>query len=116
MEKNFKNVRRTFDEMITMYRGEGRPLTTSHSIASCFGLKHYELVKHISKLEHSAMTGDFAHQNFERIGYRDQKGVIRPAYLVSYDGYQLLTMGYNSPKAGRAKEAFERRFAKSARA
>ena len=56
------------------------------------------------------VLADFFKNNFKRTKYTDKKGEKRPMYLMTKDGFTLLTMGFTGEKAMRFKIEFIKRF------
>lgn len=52
----------------------------------------------------------FNASNFGLVEYTDAKGEKRPMYVLSKDGFMMVTMGYTTPEAMRIKEAYIARF------
>ena len=53
---------------------------------------------------------DFFKDNFKKTNYTDARGRKQPMYLMTKDGFTLLTMGFTGEKAMRFKIEFIKRF------
>ncbi|WP_425585420.1 Rha family transcriptional regulator [Yokenella regensburgei] len=81
----------------------GRPVTTSISVANFFQKLHKDVLRKISMLESSPA---FNQRNFAPVEYLDEKGEKRPAYEMTRNGFIFLVMGFTGKKAAAFKEAY----------
>ncbi len=82
-----------------------RPATTSLKIAECFDKAHDRVLKDIRKLI-ADCPKEFSAVNFDEAEYKDEQGKPRPMYVVYFDGFMLLVMGYTGKKALQMKLAY----------
>lgn len=77
---------------------EGRALTNSQLVAEKFGKRHADVLRaveeHISALE----TTDAKVRWFCQSSYYDAKGEERKMYIMTRDGFSLLTMSFNNTR------------------
>ena len=99
----------------------GVPMTTSRAVAEQFGKRHAHILRDIENLiselaglnfepstePNFGLSGkDFAASNFVPVSYTDSTGRSLPMYLLTRDGFTLLTMGFTGAKALRFKVAY----------
>lgn len=86
-----------------------RPATTSLQIAECFGKNHKEVMRDIRVLIETCPI-DFHQRNFALMSRKVKigNGAERddPYYIVFFDGFMLLVMGYTGKKALQMKLAY----------
>lgn len=74
-------------------------LTTSLKVAEVFGKQHQHVLRDIrdlhKQIEDVSRFGEMFHED----SYPDNYGRQQPMYTMSYDGFTLLTMGFNGKKA-----------------
>lgn len=85
----------------------GNATTTSRKIAETFGKQHAHVLRDIQNLECSK---EFNESNFGLVNYKDQKGELRPEYLITRDGFSFLAMGFTGKKASEFKEMYIKAF------
>ena len=85
----------------------GNATTTSRKIAETFGKQHAHVLRDIQNLECSQ---EFNKSNFGLVDYKDQKGELRPEYLITRDGFSFLAMGFTGKKASEFKEMYIKAF------
>lgn len=90
-----------------LYERKGQPFCSSRQVAETFGKEHKNVLRDIQTL---GCSEDFNRLNFERVKFRDEKGEMRPEYLMTKDGFTILAMGYRGKKAMQFKEAYIKRF------
>ena len=61
-----------------------------------FEKRHKNVIQSIEKLR---VDEEFNRLNFQPVEYKDAKGEMRPAYLMTRDGFTLLVMGFTGYKA-----------------
>lgn len=83
----------------------GRPATTSLAIAEHFGKRHDHVIRNIKDLM-SNLPESFSLPNFGEAEYTDEQGKPRPMFIVYFDGFILLVMGYTGKKALQMKLAY----------
>lgn len=99
---------------ITLHTVYGRqiPAITSLQVAEIFGKQHGHVLRDIRTIL-PKLTDDFVASNFGEYeeSYHTGFGMKKtPAYLLSKDGFIMLTMGYIGEKAMQFKEAYINRF------
>lgn len=77
---------------------EGQPAARSDIVAHHFNRNHKNVLRDIAKLR-AKCPESFYRLNFERVDYIDSKGEMRPAYLLTRDGFSLLVMGFTGAEA-----------------
>lgn len=78
---------------------EGRPATTSLAIAEHFGKRHDSVLRDIRRISSEAPE-NFSLHNFVETPYTDlQNGQSYPSFIVYFDGFILLVMGYTGKRA-----------------
>ena len=84
----------------------------SRDVARIFGKRHAHVIRDIEKINEpkSGSVESFNRLNFQPVKYKDEKGEMRKAYLMTRDGFTLLVMGYTGVKAMRFKIAYIQRF------
>ena len=75
---------------------DGRVLVSSVDVAENFEKRHKNVIQSIEKLR---VDEEFNRLNFQPVEYKDAKGEMRPAYLMTRDGFTLLVMGFTGYKA-----------------
>lgn len=112
-----------------LYEKKHVPFCSSLQVAETFEKRHADVLRDIKNLSCSTVSNqrnfapvennaalsvdtlaDFFKDNFKRTSYTDKKGEKRPMYLMTKDGFTLLTMGFTGEKAMRFKIAFIKRF------
>lgn len=82
---------------------DGRPCTTSLSVAEHFGKRHDTVLRAVRDLECSE---EFSRRNFAGTSYTDSQGKPRAAFSITRDGFVFLAMGFTGPEAARWKERY----------
>ena len=86
-----------------------RIVVSSRQIAAHFGKEHKNVLRAIETLECSA---EFNRLNFERVDFQDKKGESRPEYMITYEGFSFLVMGFTGKNAAMWKERYIEAFTK----
>lgn len=92
--------------------GKQIPAVTSLQVAEIFGKRHANVLRDIRTIL-PKLTEGFVALNLEayEVEYHTGFGMKKtPAYLLSKDGFIMLTMGYTGEKAMQFKEAYINRF------
>ena len=84
---------------------EGRPAATSLKIAECFDKEHKNVLADIRNLL-ADCPDEFGRLNFQPSSYTNEQGKTQPMYIVYFDGFMLLVMGYTGKKALQMKLAY----------
>ena len=82
---------------------------TSIQVAEHFGKEHFHVMRDIKNTVDKC-SESFNASNFGLVEYTDAKGEKRPMYVLSKDGFMMVTMGYTTPEAMRIKEFYISRF------
>ncbi|MBP3951151.1 Rha family transcriptional regulator [Bacillus suaedae] len=90
-----------------VYVDESKPVTTSLMIAKTFEKEHGKVLRDIRSLECSE---NFKYANFGESSYENQQGRSMPMFIVSFDGFAMLAMGYTGKKAIEFKELYINEF------
>ena len=101
-----------FNPNYAMYHKGETVFCDSLQVAETFGRHHYHILRRISELNESTsgLSETFQKENFIRTYYKDSKGRKQPKYLLTKDGFVLLTMEFKTAKARQFKEAYINRF------
>ena len=83
----------------------GRPATTSLAVAECFGKRHDNVMRSIKDLVDNCPK-EFTALNFEASEYTDETGRTLSMFIIYFDGFMLLVMGYTGKKALEMKLAY----------
>lgn len=92
--------------------GKQIPAITSLQVAEIFGKRHSNVLRDIRTIL-PKLTEGFIKLNLELVEYPVKRGFgteMVKAYLLSKDGFIMLTMGYIGEKAMKFKEAYIARF------
>ena len=92
-----------------LYERKGEPFCSSIQVAETFGKRHDNVLRDI-RATIEACPPDFGLLNFEESSYKNEQGKRQPMYLLTKDGFTMLTMGYTGKKAMRFKVEYIRRF------
>lgn len=82
-----------------------RPATTSLAIAEAFGKPHKDVLAGLRRLI-EVCPEDFTERNFSPSEYTDETGRTLPMFIIYFDGFMLLVMGYTGKKALQMKLAY----------
>ena len=97
---------------------DGIPVTSSRDVATVFEKEHKIVLRDIRNLSNEMQSVNAGAQNctYENVSkyfiestYED-RGVTKPEYLMTRDGFSLLAMGFTGKKALQFKIAFINRF------
>lgn len=83
----------------------GRPATTSLAVAECFGKRHDNVMRSFKELVDNCPE-EFTALNFEASEYTDETGRTLSMFIIYFDGFMLLVMGYTGKKALEMKLAY----------
>lgn len=87
----------------------GRPITTSLSVAEVFEKRHADVLRSIEDLKADCQE-DFGQRNFALSSYINEQNKQQPMFTLTKDGFTLLAMGYTGAKAMAFKVAYISRF------
>lgn len=110
--ENTTNIIPSIDITLRPVNGKHIPAVTSLQVAEIFGKQHNNVLQDIRHIL-SQIPEIFIELNFQQYeaSYRAGFGMKKtPAYLLSKDGFTLLTMGYTGEKAMKFKVAYINRF------
>lgn len=81
-------------------------------VARAFEKEHKNVLRDIARITEpkSGLSEEFTELNFELSNYKDSTGRKLPRYLLTRDGFTMLTFGYTGRKAMEFKELYIRRF------
>jgi Rha family phage regulatory protein len=86
------------DLMPQWRKHDGELVAHSVDVAAFFDKRHADVLREIETLQSTnAKLRSFGW--FQATTYRDPKGELRPAYVLSFEGWSLLVMGFTGPKA-----------------
>jgi len=88
---------------------DGKVVTSSRNVAGVFLKPHNDVLKAIRNLDCSQ---EFTEGNFSLSEYKDSTGRSLPMYLMTFDGFVFLAMGFTGKRAAQFKEAYIREFNK----
>ena len=86
------------DPVPSVFVHNGRPSTTSRTVAQYFNKRHDDVLRSIRTLL-NATPQNFRLRNFSESSYTNEQGKIQPMYIINRDGFMLLVMGYTGKKA-----------------
>lgn len=86
---------------------DGNPLTSSKNVAEVFGKRHDDVLRSIRNLECSK---EFTDRNFTATSVADSSGKSNPTFLMTFDGFTFLAMGFTGQKAAQFKEQYIKKF------
>ncbi|STO60898.1 Uncharacterized phage-encoded protein [Canicola haemoglobinophilus] len=90
-----------------VFHKETVAMTDSLKVAHYFNKQHKNILAIIKNL---GCSDEFNRLNFKPVKYIDEKGEKRPMYLMTYDGFTLLVMGFTGKKAMQFKEQYIKEF------
>ncbi|OOF57656.1 Rha family transcriptional regulator [Rodentibacter genomosp. 2] len=92
-----------------VFHKETVAMTDSLKVAQYFGKRHDNLLRIIKDL---GCSDEFRLLNFKESSYKNEQNKKQPMYLMTHDGFTLLTMGFTGKKAMQFKEAYITQFNK----
>ncbi|MCR6111784.1 Rha family transcriptional regulator [Bacillus sp. A301a_S52] len=90
-----------------VYTHEDQVVTDSMTLASTFDKRHDKVLRDIRNLKCSHA---FRLANFGESEYKNKQGRLMPMYILTYEGFTMVAMGYTGHKAVEFKELFIREF------
>lgn len=95
-----------------LYERDGRVFCDSLQVAEAFERRHTHVIATIEKLTEptSGLSEKFTALNFEISSYKDSSGKRNKKYLLTKDGFVMVTMEFKTAKARAFKEAYITRF------
>jgi Rha family phage regulatory protein len=92
-----------------LYEKGGKAFCDSLQVAETFERRHNDILRDIRHLLNDADT-DFGLRNFAQTDDRDSQKKKQPKYIMTKDGFSLLTFGFTGKKAMEFKIAYINRF------
>jgi Rha family phage regulatory protein len=92
----------------SLYEKDGKAFCDSLQVAETFEKRHDHVLRDIRNVI-ADIEEDFSLPNFGESNYKE-RGKKYPKYLLTKDGFTLLTMGYTGKKAMQFKIAYINRF------
>lgn len=95
-----------------LYRKGDKAFCDSLQVAETFEREHFHILRTIQSLTKSTsgLSEDFIKANFTKTSYTDCSGKRNPKYLLTKDGFIMVTMEFKTAKARQFKEAYIKRF------
>ena len=81
------------EEVVFIHDNE--PATTSRNFAKTFNIRHHNFLKRVRSLRRIPNSENFITQSFKLISYFDKNGRKRPEYIMTYDGFIIMSVGVN---------------------
>ncbi len=100
------------DEYGIFVDSNGTARVDSLFVAEFFEKEHRIVLRDIRRLltPESGLSTDFGVHNFVQSSYSNNQNKKQPCYCMTRDGFTILAMGYNGPKAMKFKEVYIQRF------
>lgn len=92
-----------------LYERKGEPFCSSLQVAETFGKRHDHVLRDI-RATIDACPPEFGLPNFGESSYRNEQNKKQPMFMLTKDGFVMLTMGYTGKKAMQFKVDYIRRF------
>lgn len=95
-----------------LYRKDDKAFCDSLQVAESFGKYHHHVLRKIQSLTatKNGLSKEFIKANFIKTSYADSSGKRNPKYLLTKDGFIMVTMEFTTVKARQFKEAYIKRF------
>lgn len=95
-----------------LYEKGNQIFCDSLQVAETFNKRHADVLRNIETIirQDSGLSTNFTQRNFALSTYKDSSGKQNKMYLLTKDGFAIVTMGFTGRKAMRFKEAYIRRF------
>ena len=95
-----------------LYRKGDKAFCDSLQVAETFERQHKHILTTIDKLNQptSGLSETFRTENFEVTYYKDSRGRRQKKYLLTKDGFIMVTMEFKTARARQFKEAYIKRF------
>jgi len=95
-----------------LYERNGKAFCDSLQIADTFHRRHAHVIDTIEALTQptSGLSEEFRFLNFEASSYKDSSGKRNKKYLLTKDGFVMVTMEFKTVRARQFKEAYIHRF------
>jgi Rha family phage regulatory protein len=82
-----------------VFERDGKALTNSRDVASCFGKRHDHVLRDIDNLLKSLHSPDLGNGLFVEVEQPDGQGINHQTFDMTRDGFALLAMGFTGAKA-----------------
>ncbi len=111
-QKGERNVKAKLNPNYGLYHDNRQAFCDSLQIAETFGRQHKHILDTVDKLNQptSGLTDEFRTHNFEQTYYKDSQGRKQRKYMLTKDGFVMVTMEFKTAKARQFKEAYIKRF------
>lgn len=95
-----------------LYEKDSQIYCDSLQIAETFNKRHDNVLRDIYKITHpkSGLSEQFIKLNFEESSYKNNQNKRQPMFLLTKNGFAILTMGFTGAKAMKFKELYIRKF------
>lgn len=90
-------------EQSLVYNDNGKVVTDSVTLATAFGKRHDKVLRDIRGLKCSQQ---FKASNFGESEYENKQGRMMPMFILTFEGFTMVAMGYSGEKAMEYKEKF----------
>ena len=95
-----------------LYEKNNQIFCDSLQIAETFNKRHDNVLRDIYKITDptSGLSENFRQLNFEESSYKNNQNKKQPMFLLTKNGFTIVTMGFTGAKAMQFKEAYIKRF------
>ena len=95
-----------------LYEKDNQIFCDSLQVAETFRKRHSDVLRTVENIlkEDSGLSENFTQRNFALSTYKDISGKQNKMYLLTKDGFAIVTMGFTGKKAMQFKEMYIKRF------
>lgn len=95
-----------------LYHDNRQVFCDSLQVGEVFGRNHAHILRAIETLNQSTsgLSDEFRTANFIKTHYKDSRGRKQPKYLLTKNGFVMVTMEFKTAKARQFKEAYINQF------
>lgn len=95
-----------------LYEKDNQIFCDSLQVAETFSKRHSDVLRTVENIlkEDSGLSESFTQRNFALSTYKDISGKQNKMYLLTKDGFAIVTMGFTGKKAMQFKEMYIKRF------
>ena len=95
-----------------LYEKNNQIFCDSLQVAGTFDKRHADVLRTIEKLSEptSGLSMEFTQRNFALSSYKDKTGKVNKMFLLTKNGFSIVTMGFTGKRAMQFKESYIRRF------
>lgn len=95
-----------------LYEKDNQIFCDSLQVAEELNKRHSDVLRAVENIirEDSGLSKNFTQRNFALSTYKDVSGKQNKMYLLTKDGFAIVTMGFTGKKAMKFKEAYIKRF------